>query len=193
MPVHVKCDPGALLDALKKIGATVPRGRKARLAYRLEMRINPAEMQLSGIGVQYHLACSADKYGTVVLPFYILLDLVSSHRSKELFMGFDEGSIQFGDIRLRHTAIQLLHPEDQREIDLPMNYRDEDLVRLGRQLSDEELERRNLLEVVRAAEERMERSLGEAAAILAPYGVTPGDVRSLVIARTFNPERLRDR
>lgn len=192
MPLHVKCDPAELLDALKKIGATISRSRRARLAYMLEIRIKPDEMLLSGIGVQYRVACSADKYGTVVLPFFILLDLAKSHRSKELFMAFNAGSIQFGEVRLRHTAIKLVHPEDQREVDLPMNHRDEELIRLGRQLSDDELERRNLLEAVRAAEERLERALGEAAAILAPYGVTPGDVRSLVIARSITLDGLRE-
>jgi hypothetical protein len=180
MSIVFECNKNELLSAIKHLRVALPKGKKKRLGTILEMNILPGRAKLSIIGASYTLNCTSQTYTKVVLPFLYIVNLVKSWGKENFKMQIEDGLINCSTTTIQSSMIKIIHPENQRSIDLTMNYSKKDLINLRKTHSFDELERVNLLKIIEMVEEELENNLMKAYLLLKDFGVTLKDLEDFV-------------
>lgn len=180
MNVTLICNRKELLLALKQVKLGLPKSKREQLSSTLEIDLKPGSVKLSTIGASYSLKTTSQVFAKILVPYTYFYDLVHQYHGTIFSIDFYQGKLVCGSITYESLLIQIVHPENQRPLDLPMNYGAKDLLLLRETHSVEELERLNLLKKIEDVEEDLKSNSIKASLILNQYGVTRKDIEQLI-------------
>jgi hypothetical protein len=186
MSIKLECEYPDIKAACNHLRVALPRNKKERATVILEINIKPEEITLSIIGASYKIKTETGIYTKILFPFVYLDTIVNDWEKMIFVLKIDDGFIQHGGSVLESTAIRVIHPENQKKMDLPMNYSNLDILRLEFRYSLDEIRRMNLLEKLDKAKEELYKSVKSATAELSAYNVKYDDIEKIVREKIRN-------
>ena len=154
----------------------------------VEIRIQPLFVTFLAVGSQEKLFCDTKGVGAYTMSLEYFLQLLEDTAGDKVNPQFKNDGMYLGGVFSRGVRykIQSTHPENTVTLDLPLNYRDVDLLRLRGKFTREELELTNDGCIIEDAEERLNTNIDTALKILNEYGVNKVDLIALVEDRIPN-------
>lgn len=181
--ICLKKDAVSRISRMKKL--TKSTSKKSAT---IEIRVHPLYVTFHAVGFQEKLFCETKGVGAYTMSLEYFLQLLKDTQGEKIHPQFKDNGMYLGGLFSKGVGykIQCTHPENAVTLDLPINYRDVDLLRLRGKVTDEELELTNDSTIIEAAEERLEKNIHEALKVLKEYGVTKEDLINLVEDRIPN-------
>lgn len=148
----------------------------------VEIRIQPLFVTFMTVGSQEKLFCDTKGFGAYTMSLEYFLQLLKDAPGEKVNPQFKNDGMYLGGVFSRGVQykIQSTHPENTVSLDLPLNYRDVDLLRLRGKFTIEELELTNDGSIIDDAEERLNTNINLALKVLCEYGVNKSDLVTLV-------------
>lgn len=179
--ISFSTDKKGLLDTLKNLKAVLKGPVKKYLSVVCEITIINNKVIFAIPGCQFELECDTEGTAKAAISFLYFHEIVKAHSKKKIKFEFTEGYIRTDSTKFK--ADTWFFPNDKilRTLDIPVNYKDLDLLRLRHQnYTEEELQFNKIIKKIDDAEERLKTNLIEASLILGNYGISFEEIRNLV-------------
>jgi hypothetical protein len=171
-------------EALKLLRA--PNKRKKIESYKstCEITLTDNYVQLAIPGAVVGFKAKTKGTAKATISFRNLWSIIDCHNLEQLLVEFYDESMRFGIVQVKANTIFFKDDSILRTIRLSNNYTDVELLLLKNQgYTSEELKFNNLLENIDEAEKRVYANIRKAALVLKDYGVSPSDIKSLLMER----------
>jgi hypothetical protein len=164
---------------------------KMRRATSIEIRIQPQYVSFHTPGAERKLFCPTAGWGSFTLSLPYFNQLVQDHGKEVFHAEFKGDELNLGGLFTKgiFTPIQSTHPEMRPSLDLPVNFRDIELLRLhwqGRAFDKSILNADQMIEV---AEKRMEANVQKAYEVLREYDIRKDEIIAWIRAKALKPGR----
>jgi len=150
------CKTCDLLEVLKFLKRVVPKTVIGKL-YCCEITIKTNEVSFVAIGVTRLLYCNAAGPAKASILLLQLFDIVKNIKTYETEIEIGNGEVRIGKVAVRARTFFFQNDSILRSINLPMNYSENDILRLPKQYTPEELEFNNLDGLIRKTYAKIEQ------------------------------------
>jgi hypothetical protein len=155
------CKTSDLLEVLKFLKRAVPKTVIGKL-YCCEITIKTNEVSFVVIGVTKILYCNATEPAKAAILLLQLYDIVKNIKTYETEIEIGMWEVRVGKVTVRACTFFFQNESILRSINLPINYSDDDIIRLPEQYTPEKLTFNNLDELIRETYEKVEKdNLGD--------------------------------
>lgn len=174
-----------LVDKLYKL---VPA--RMRKVTSIEIRIQPRFVSFHTPGAELKLFCSTAGWGSFSMSLPYFRQLVHDHGNRVFHPVFRDDELEVGGLFTKglFTRIQSTHPEMRPSLDLPVNFRDIDLLRLHWQGREFDKSMLNADRMIEQAEERLKVNARKAADALKDYDISLHEIMSLIRSKAMRPD-----
>ena len=150
------CKTCDLLEVLKFLKRVVPKTVIGKL-YCCEITIKTNEVIFVAIGVTRILYCHAAGPAKVSIPFLYLYDIVKRIRTFSTEIVIGEGVITISKVTVNAKTFFFKDDTILRSVNLPINYSENDILRLPEKHTSEELAFNNLDDLIRVTKSKIEK------------------------------------
>lgn len=156
------------------------RAARKQTALEINCVFNTVTFSIPGAAVKRN--CKTEGIGayTVSLEYFFLL--LRDHKKETIEVILKDGELKVGNATVSGVILgtKVQHPENLKVIDLPINYTDSDLLNLPLKYTDAVIDFAQAGWMIKEAQERMEKEINKAHALLKSYGVEKNDLQKIV-------------
>lgn len=156
--------------------------RAVRKLTALEINCVFNTVTLSVPGASVKRICKTEGIGayTVSLEYFFLL--LKDHKKESIEVTLNDGELKVGNATVSGVMLgtKVLHPENLKVIDMPINYTDKDLLNLPLKYTDAVIDFAQAGWMIKEAQERLDKEIDKAHALLKSYGVERNDLQKIV-------------
>jgi hypothetical protein len=149
-----------------------------------EITLTDGNVQLAIPGAIFNFKCQSKGTAKATMEFRKLYNLIDHHSYDELYVEFFDGSLRFGSVILEAKTVFFKNDSILKTINLPDKYTDLDLLLMKNEgYTNEELEFNNISGIIEMAERRVYYNLRRSAGYLREYGITPQEIKKLLVEK----------
>ena len=147
-----------------------------------ELTLTDGYVQLAIPGAVFGFRCKTIGTAKASMAFRNLWSIIDSHHMELLTVEFYDEALRFGIVQVKASTVFFNNDTVLRTIKLSNNYTELELLLLKNEgYTKEELEFNNLTQSIEIAEMKVYANIRKAAKALKGYGISPADVKQLVI------------
>lgn len=184
--ISFKCKTTDIQLSFKNLRPALPTSKNqlVKLICEFEFQINNLNIAIPGANV----TCNIESFNVAkaFIPYLIVKGILADWEKEMFAVTIENGKIFGGTINVESPMIKIVHPENQRKIDLPINYRAIDILKMREAYSVDELERRNMLELLEKYEEELSNDIREISDITEKYNLKYEEVKNLINQKIKN-------
>jgi hypothetical protein len=175
-----------LINTLNLLSIALPKIKKYALEISLEMTITDGKVDFTIPGASFSI--NAETKGTckASLRFLHFLELVKSSNNDNVEVVIEKNLLKVGKVSVGVQSTFFKNDRILRSIDLPINYKLVDIIRLPQNgYTWEEIEFNNLVTTYNHAYAEYEKNVKAAAKLLSPFGITEKALTDFVKKNVF--------
>lgn len=176
-----------LIKTLNSLKAILKGPIKKYLSVICEITVIDGKVKFAIPGCLFELECETEGTAKAAIPFLYFYEIVKAHSKENIKFEIYESNMKCGNIKFK--ADTWFFPNDKilRTLDIPMNYKDLDLLKLRHQnYTEEELQFNKITRKIDEAEERLKTNLLNAYLILKDYNVSYEEIKKIVDEKIRN-------
>lgn len=177
--VSFTCKTSDIEFSLKNLRPAIPSSKAKQIKLICELEFQPNKLNITVPGSTVTCPTQTNIIAKAFVPFIILKGIIGDWKDEVFTLSIDKGTIFGGRVNVESKQILVIHPENQRKIDLPINYKTLDILKLREEYTSDELKRRNLLSKVEEYERIMNADICAAIELVGKYGFTFDELEEL--------------
>lgn len=176
--------------AAKHMKHALPKD-KAKLQQAVEIKFMKNEIELSTIGASYRLYGKSEGAGRASMSLLQFADIVLSQDGEYIEVKFAPGLFESGKSGIKGTSVKVDSEGGMpATIDLAINYKLSDLLRLRDKYPWDQIEFNNLAKTLEKAEEDLEYNIEKAYTILKQYDISRSELKTLVHVSVYGEKAI---
>lgn len=147
------------------------------------VRIMPGGIEISTPGILRNIHGETEGLYEFLVPVKIIMAYTASGSNKNMSFVLREGQMECDKSTFSSPMIKMKNWQAPPVDELPINFTDIDVIKLGHRLGTDYLKEKNLEDLYRSAMNTMELDIHSTMEILSKYEVEKDDVRSAILFR----------
>lgn len=144
------------------------------------LRVMPGGLEIFTPGIVRNVHGETDGLYEFLVPLKVLLAYSSAGSNKNITLVFREGEMKCDGFLYTSPMIKMKNWQRPPVEELPVNYTDTDIIKLGYRKGVDYLEEHNLQDLYKGALNKMEVDIHSLMEILSVYELTKQDLRNLI-------------
>lgn len=179
--VTFKASTKKLIEAFRQLKVGVGRMNLRNKSFRCEITVTDNLVTFTVPGFQNMIPCKTNGTVKITVNFFRLFDIIIHEKREEMLFEIGEETMKMGILTIPVLTCYFKDDRILRSMNLPINFKDIDLLRLEQQgYTIEEIQFNKLLFLVTKAESNLDANIEAAFRKLNEYGISYKELETLV-------------
>ncbi|KAF0128483.1 MAG: hypothetical protein FD155_3225 [Bacteroidetes bacterium] len=179
--VTAKTTKSELVQVFKHLRVSAKGTKPQRMKIQCEVTVYDGKLNFVVPGISYDLKCETTGVGRFSTIFLYLDNIVHSKKNEDVMISFKDQYVTFGSVTFSTNTTFFRNDRILRNIQLPINFIEADIIRLLNEgYTEDEIRFNRLDKPLAAIKQKMDKNILAAFNLLKPFGIYHHEIKDLV-------------